>query len=444
MSVLAQLGDVVKPQRDVTKVALYRLRHGDAMAARLNDAAVAFDSVAARGVADRLRMCAARENVWMGSDLQRADDAGELYDGVGTLWACGSRLCPSCSASLRRRARRRASVGIESVRPANGERWRFVTLTAPTVPGAGLLLAMQVYQRAWSLLRKRQFWVNRVRGGVKGVEWTEGDTGDGYHVHLHLLVCGRWIEQVGLRDEWTECIAAAWRERGHDLQFNTRTNAAIVDVRLVRSRGERAGRRSASVSPDHALQEVCKYVCKGEAWRAVPDAHLVEVAAVERWPRLFEVFGVARTRTASEAEGQKRMEMRQRDLARLAEWIASDPRVGTPSPGSPALNWRGIVSPALREAALASLDTHNLSDGVKGRARPPGWTDEGARERGPTLRQLSVQLERSQWLKILALRVVGARAYRRFALSMQYPFASFVTLGGETFGASEEGTRLAA
>ncbi len=138
------------------------------------------------------------------------------------------------------------------------------------------------------------------------------------------------------------------------------------------------------------------------------------------------------------------MEMRQRDLARLAEWIASDPRVGTPSPGSPALNWRGIVSPALREAALASLDTHNLSDGVKGRARPPGWTDEGARERGPTLRQLSVQLERSQWLKILALRVVGARAYRRFALSMQYPFASFVTLGGETFGASEEGTRLAA
>jgi hypothetical protein len=295
-----------------------------------------------------------------------------------------------------------------------GEHWRFITLTSPTVRGASLLEGMKVYQRAWSLLRKRQWWRSYVRGGVKGVEWTEGETGDGYHVHMHLLVCGRWIERERLRDEWTECISEAWRECGHELQFNTRTNAAIVDVRLVRNK--RGHNTRATVSLEHALQEVCKYVCKGEAWDSVPDTHLVEVAEVERWPRLFELFGATRDAARMSDEQRRSAEFREREAARLAAWIESDPR--------------GREKP--------SLDTQYISDGQTVRDGPTLQAVKVTRERGPTLRALSVSLDRSTWLVMLSIRVADARAYRRAMLIESYPCATFVTLNGVAFGEGVE------
>jgi hypothetical protein len=277
---------------------------------------------------------------------------------------------------------------VEAVRLYVGEHWRFITLTSPTVAGVSLLVVMLVYQRAWSLLRKRKVWRDAVRAGVKGTEWTEGELGIGYHVHMHLLIAGRHIEHHELRDAWTECIEQAWRERGVELQFNTRTNAAVVDIKFIRDYGHSAPRNAHTESLNNALLEVSKYVCKGEAWDAVPDEHLVEVAEVERWPRLFEVFGAART--------------------------VKEPSVEADQPG---------LAP--------SLDTKNLSDG--------GSVLDGVVELLPSssgraaraLLALCGVVSRELWLRMLNMRVERTRAYRRMLLINKYPYASIGLLSGE-------------
>jgi hypothetical protein len=360
-------------ERNVAGLASYRSRRGAEIAARLASAARSCGSSVALAVSDKVSECSRPENIWTAVDLHRAD--GELFDGTGSFAACGSRLCPSCSADLRRRSRRRARAGLASVTLQPGEDFRFVTLTMPTVEGAPLVETIAVVQRAWSLLRKRQFWLSAVRAGIKGVEFTV--TAHGYHTHVHFLTVARWIAHAGLRAEWTLCVSKAWAERGRSVTFNTPTGEAVVDVRLVRNR---RGSSSKVVSIEAALQEVSKYVTKSESWDAVPDEHLVAIAEVRRWARLFEVFGDMR-RAVSEDE------------------------------------------PARAGAAVASLDTPYLSDGS------PHEPEPGVRAH--TLIDVALSVDRLTWLAILSRRFAERRAYRRAALADRYPFAVFKSLAGE-------------
>ncbi len=370
--------------RDVAGVARYRSQRGQCLADRLYEVALACGSHRAMASAEMMRQCSHPSNVWVGTDLHRDD--GECFNGVGTLWACGARLCPSCAAALRRRSRRRARAAVEAVRLYVGEHWRFITFTSPTVAGVSLLLAMKVYQRAWSLLRKRKVWRDAVRAGVKGVEFTEGESGVGYHVHLHVLVASKYIEHHLLRDAWTECITEAWRERGVELEFNTRTNAAVVDIRFVRDYGHSAPRNAETVMLRNALLEVSKYVCKGEVWDAVPDEHLVEVAEVKRWPRLFELFGAAR-RTPSIETNQPE-----------------------PTP---------------------YLDTQYISDGRGGVLDGVVVLPSGPTRAARGLLALVGTMSHERWCEILARSVERARSYRRMMLRGLYPYADISLLSGE-------------
>ncbi len=371
------------PSRGVDSIASYRARRGVEIAGRLTSAAVACGSSVALGISDLMRECASPANVWTARDLHNAD--GELFDGVGTFASCGVRLCPSCSASLRRRARRRARVALGSCALRSGEHARFITLTMPTVADASLLETIHIIHRAWSLMRKRKFWKANVRGGVKGVEFTV--TPNGYHTHVHILAISKWIEYAGLRSEWSHCLRSAWRASGREIAFNTSHGEAVVDVRLVKAK-MRASASRVIVSLESALQEVCKYITKSESWDALPDAHLVEIAEVERWPRLFEVFG----------------EMRAKD---------EKPRV-----------------------AVTSLDTQNISDGGQLLFSFESSPAMPSRARPPTLRGLMRTLDRQTWLIILSLRFTDRRAYRRSVLCGLYPYAVFMSLDGvKSFGA---------
>jgi len=343
-----------------------------------------------------------------------------LYDGVGTLFGCGLRLCPSCSASLRRRARARARAALARCAPRRGELWRFVTLTAPTLPGVPVLGVRRIFDRAWSLFRKREFWSSRVRACVKGEEFTVTQTG--YHYHIHILALGKWIEFALLRSEWTACLRAAWHERGLDVEIQTATGEAVVDVRLVRDRRHSKQARGVVISLESALQETTKYITKSESWDVLPDAHLVEVAEVERWPRMFEVLGDCRPPRES-ADDLRRRELRERDPARMAEWIASDPREGRAA----------LVKPDDWREAPAFLDTQGISDGAVVRAGPVLRVARSLRERAPSLRALSVTMERSAWLQILSLRVSAVCAYRKAMLMRRYPYAIFNSLAGNVW-----------
>jgi len=363
----------------VAGIANYRARRGGEVAARLASAARACGSAVALGVSDLLRECSAPANIWTATDL---DASGELFDGVGIYAACGCRLCPSCSASLRRRSRRRARVALESCQLRRGEHHRFITLTMPTMTGAPLVETMRVVQRAWSLFSRRRFWLSAVRAGIKGVEFTITPTG--YHTHLHVLAISTWIAHAGLRAEWSHCVRKAWAEQGRAVIFNTPTGEAIVDVRLVRAK--RQGSRVV-ISTEAALQEVTKYVTKSESWDALPDEHLVGVAEVQRWARLFEVFGDARP-----------------------------PRGG---------------KERASEGGDASLDTKEISRGGAPCVDASLRASQPARARPPTLRELMIALDRQTWLSVLALRFAERRAYRKAALCDRYSFARFETLAGE-------------
>jgi hypothetical protein len=369
--------------RGVDGIASYRFARAHQIADRVASVAIACGSVVARRVSDKMRECAKTRNIWTARDLHNAD--GELFDGVGTYIPCGVRLCPSCSASLRRRARRRARVALASCALRSGEHARFITLTMPTIAEASLLETIQIVHRAWSLMRKRKFWKANVRAGIKGVEFTV--TPNGYHTHIHILCISKWIEYAGLRSEWSHCLRSAWRASGREIVFKTSHGEAVVDVRLVKPK-MRASASRVIVSLESALQEVCKYITKSESWDALPDAHLVEIAEVRRWPRLFEVFGEMRAKNER-------------------------PRVASVY----------VHTPNLSDAAQLQFSFES-SPAMPSRARPP------------TLRDLMDTLDRQTWLAVLSLRFARGIAYRRSVLCRLYPYAVFRSLDGvESSGA---------
>jgi hypothetical protein len=440
-------------------------------------------------VADKLRQCGSLENVWHGEDLHNND--GEAFEGVGTLWACNERLCPSCLASRSRKSRARARAAI--VRPAmrSGYLWRFVTLTMPTLPGVSLPVAMDVIARSWRLFSGKRsasykWWSDSVSAGVKGVEFTLGDSKrlqregrewspetDGYHVHVHLLVLSRWIEWRRLREEWTACLKVSLAEHGIEQGIATKDGLAVCDVRLVVNKKQ--GSKS-TISGEGAINEVAKYVTKTESWLKVPDAQLVEIASIERWPRMFELLGECREkrtpaqiasaaaqRLAREGEAQWRAE-----LERTRASIPNDVRLDELQAGAEIKfdkMWRwsdeenrmvwgdaevindvalhkqavaevkifGELDPATRaalEARTAYLDTQNLSalpkarDGTIFRRQKVG---KSLRERG---QELIERGEREKWRQELTARVAEVQDYRRSEQTWRYPCASFTDLGG--------------
>ncbi len=457
------------PARDVVSLACYRSTRGAQIASRI-DAAANLDHAQALAVADKLRRCADLENVWHGDGLHNSD--GDVYEGVGALWSCNERLCPSCLASRSRKSRARARAAILRPAQASGYLWRFVTLTMPTLPGVPLPVALDVIARSWRLFSGKRsasyaWWSKNVRAGVKGVEFTLGDSKrlkregrewtpelDGYHVHLHLLVLSRWIEWRRLREEWTACLKVSLREHGIEQGIGTKDGLAVCDVRLVVNKKQ--GSKS-TISGEGAINEVAKYVTKSESWLKVPDAQLVEIASIERWPRMFELLGECRDRASSETaiaagrrarktkaereaeeEARRLAEFRHNEAVRLAEWIESDPRKkdGNALMESSAElgdddEWKTRVS----ADAFAYLDTQNLSalqnarDGTIFRRKRRG---KSLRERG---RELIEQGEREKWREELAAYVAEVQDYRRSQQIWRYPYAEFSDLsGGRWYG----------
>lgn len=465
-------------RRDVVSRACYRARRGAEIAARLERAARRAGNDAALVESELMRRCAEVENLWTATELQSS--YGELYDGHGALWNCNGRLCPSCLAARRRRMRKHVREGVSRVRPLSGEHWRLVTLTAPPMVGLPLLQVREVFNRAWSLLRKREWWQSRVRAGVKGEEFTLGDARrlekegrawslerDGYHFHIHLLVCSRWVEWVALGEEWTYCLTKAAEEKGVSLVFGTSHGRAVVDVRLVVNR-KATGRGTVSV--EGAVEEVSKYITKSESWLRLPEAQLLEVASVARWFRAVELIGECRQeRTEAErTELRARRQERDQEKARRAElarrrglvtdgerlaaleenaervtgrrWTVEGGRLverdllveddfELAAKVREALSWGELPADLKSELRRRTpyLDTKNLSDGTP---EAPTAVIGALRARGRPLRALAREVDRQIWLEGLDEHVRQAREWRESELRWRFPLATFRTLAG--------------
>ena len=146
-----------------------------------------------------------------------------------------------------------------------------------------------------------------------------------------------------------------------------------------------------AINLDDAIKEVCKYVTKSESWLDIPDSHLVEIAEVRRWPRLFEVLGAAR------------------DAEQLAQTVTTAVEDAGARAGQPAQR---------------ILDTPVISDGddiLKRKARAPNLMD------------LPARMPMDKWIGLLELKLARDRAVRRLQLANKYPLARFRTLDGDRF-----------
>jgi hypothetical protein len=518
--------------RDVPGIASARRALGLSVANRLGDAAVALNSDVAQRESFLISTCAASENSWFASSLHSENESTgltELFDGVGVLAGCGSRLCPACSGDLRRRSRKRARAGLKAAEGAGG--LRFLTLTQPTPRGASLVEVLKVFQDAWRRLTKKQFWMDRALGCVKGVEFTVNDLG--YHVHAHLIVVGSYIERDkaqelktiewrqhkkevaasrglkvieteklpalgNLQEAWESCLRAAWSaadwlviDSDADVDsvsagrvvvdMRSATAGVGVDVRAVRSKHSKDF-GDTDISTADALKEVLKYVTKSESWLKLPDHHLVEIASVRRWSRMFEVLGVCRPAAPSRAS------------------VSSNVGVGVVSvdsaPAAPSVAQIDGISfdtrlAALREDALskfgddeamgllrqvnedrracplfgvspetikavnkltAYLDTPYLSaenelEKLNTIFDPVAFALRRARSlhRSNSLRSLGDVMDFKAWCVLVKVRITKKIKVRKALLARQFPHATFWTLAGDKWalGQSFSGMRLA-
>lgn len=245
----------------------------------------------------RLRACNQLDNIWHAEDLHDPE-TGVLFNGAGRLWRCNSKLCASCVSQQSKRHRRLLEQIIDVEKRLNlGEYVHFVTFTMPN-EGLPLLVAREVMDYAWSLFRKRDWFKQHVIGGCKSEEFTV--TSKGIHYHMHSIMKTRYIRWREMRAVWTECVKAAWLKVVM-ARLSVRTADGLVVVNVARL-GNMA----------NAIPEVAKYITKASSWEKLDQDDLIELASVERYPRMFEVFGSFRaTRIAIASERASVDEARQ-------------------------------------------------------------------------------------------------------------------------------------
>ena len=347
------------------------------------------------GLYHRLQACAFRQNHWIAEDLHNRE-TGELYEGNGNFWGCGSRLCPSCVAKLSRRSRGELRTALENQKLFCGENYQFITLTMPN-PGVSLLRSRWIMDRAWSLFRKRDYFRERIRGGSKSEEFTV--TENGYHYHIHLLCVTRFVAFERLRREWTECLKISFAECS--LEFDVKTSDSLAMVRVERVSGKQR--------LQNAVLEVCKYITKNDSWEKIPPADLIEIASIKRFPRMFELFGCFR---------DHRKEQQSDTSIEVSDSEAS-------------------VKYSETGGEYTILDTKRISDGLNSSPDEFSGNSPPEIEIKPRRREnWRVFIEKygiDDYIERLTNEIHRAWEYRKYALKAQYPYANFYTLTGEIF-----------
>jgi hypothetical protein len=351
-----------------------------------------------QGLADRIFQCAQRENDFTADDLHNAE-TGELYAGRGSLWSCNSRICPKCVAKLSRRNRRIARHVFDSEKVFLGEHWFFLTFTMPdlVLKEFPLLFCRAVINDAWRKFSRSAWFAKVIRGGMKSEEFTVGRQ-DQYHYHIHSLgICRNRITSdnfIEIRREWTKALKFSFKKHGVKFQCNTRDGYANVNVQKVYNK--RA-----------AVMELCKYLTKSESWSLVPPEQLADIATVERFPRMFEVFGACKA--TAKAMHPIRPEKTLTEGENAAHRHVTDDESASND---------------------AYIYTKNIT--VRNSVSPLNYLPAPRKKRLSWRIRCRI-LPRAEWLKSLDEEISRCQEYRMKQLRHKFAFATFQTLDGRTF-----------
>ena len=242
----------------------------------------------------------------------------------------------------------------------------------------------------------------------------------------------------------------------------TPAQRAGVDVRAVREKGQPS---TGEIGLTKAIKELTKYVTKASSWSDVSDNQLVEIAEVRRWPRRFELLGAWR-KTETDEEKQRRKDAEEIERAKASrkivhimpgeKWVDFTDRLEREGghPDSYVIAWDKLTAAHMAQESddedekarvlflIASLDTNfiNRSEAEGDGRAPPGETPK--RERQKSLMTLADEMEFTEWLKIVSIRLAGVRQTRTSLLARDYGYACFVCLDGSTFeGISHQADR---
>ena len=116
---------------------------------------------------------------------------------------------------------------------------------------------------------------------------TGGADGGRAHVHAHMVTWSKWIVWAELGEQWTACVMKAAQPYVDAPRVGTAHGRAVVDVRLVTSKGRGKG----TISLNDAVTEVCKYTVKGSDFERLPPAQLCAVERALYRRRMVETYG---------------------------------------------------------------------------------------------------------------------------------------------------------
>jgi len=183
---------------------------------------------------DRFRSCG--RNCWV---LRCVGEPG-LYR--VSCDKCKDRFCDPCA---RERANHVASCVGEF---AEGKELRLITLTLRKSDRT-LSEDVDFLYRSFTRLRRRKLWSRGQRGGVYFIEIKRRRGDDGWHVHLHVLAEGTFINKQSLSKTWHEITGDSF----------------IVDVKFCESGVD-------------AARYVAKYASKGVHGSCYHDADVLRTA----------------------------------------------------------------------------------------------------------------------------------------------------------------------
>ncbi len=169
---------------------------------------------------------------------------------------CGDRFCEPCVKA------RSLKVRKSLLEWTKGQRVRFLTLTLlasdqPLQAVLSRLLSCFVKLREW------KFWKTGVKAGAAVVEVTRGEKGDHWHVHLHALLIGSFLDQRQLSDAWFKVTG---------------------DSKIVHIFSEQDHERGVSYVAKYATKGWTREVLEKPEW-------LLECIIALRGRRLFLTFG---------------------------------------------------------------------------------------------------------------------------------------------------------
>lgn len=172
---------------------------------------------------------------------------------------CHDRWCVPCSAA------RRITIRNNLAKLLHPHPHRFLTLTIRHADEPLTSLIRKLYA-AFRRLRQRQFWKDRVFGGVAFLEVSFNTTKRQWHPHLHCVIEGSYLHHEDLRRAWLESTGDSYN----------------VDIRLVRN-------------PRQIVDYISKYSTKPVPPAAIDDPLALREAIVALTARRFLIqFGTWR------------------------------------------------------------------------------------------------------------------------------------------------------